>query len=148
MSATGLSVFDETVQKTNIFVNEVAKELNLDKDKAFRGLRIVLHKLRDRIPVNEAVDLGSQLPIFLAGFYYESWKPAATPTKERSQEAFFHSIESTYQSQNLEPDVEIEKLVRAVFKVLSKQVNSGEIKDVVLIMPAELKELFPQAVRA
>ncbi|MGC9526240.1 MAG: DUF2267 domain-containing protein [Limnospira sp.] len=74
MSTTGLSTFDTTVQKSNTWVADVAKILNWDnKENVFQGLRIVLHHLRDRLTVEEAVHLGAQLPILLAGFYYEGW---------------------------------------------------------------------------
>jgi hypothetical protein len=46
MSATGLAVFDETVQKTNIWLNEIAQMLTCDRHHAYTALRAVLHCLR------------------------------------------------------------------------------------------------------
>lgn len=93
MSANGLAVFDRTIEKTHQFINDVAQQLELeDKHTVFIGIKAVLHGLRDRIPLEEAAQLGAQFPVMLAGFYYQGWKPAATPTKERSVDAFVEKI--------------------------------------------------------
>lgn len=59
MSATGLPVFDDTVQKTNIWLNEVMDELGPDRQRAYRALRAVLHTLRDRLTTEEAAHLSA-----------------------------------------------------------------------------------------
>jgi len=46
MSTTGLAVFDNTVQKTNAWINDLAAELGWeDKHRVFQGLRTTLHAL-------------------------------------------------------------------------------------------------------
>lgn len=147
MAATGLSVFDQTLQKSNVWINDLAQELGWDdKHQTFQGLRIVLHVLRDRLTVEEASQLGAQLPVLLAGFYYEDWKPGNKPTKERSKEEFLAPIRDYYQGIN--PDIDVERLTQAVFKLLADKVTRGEIRDVVSILPPELKALWPEAVAA
>jgi len=147
MSMTGLSAFDHTVQKSNVWVNDLAQNLEWDdKHKAFQGMRMTLHALRDRLPVEEAAHLGAQLPVLLAGFYYEDWRPANKPTKERSKEEFLARIRDYLQ--NTDPDVDVEKLVRTVFEQLAMRISTGEIEDVTSMMPSELKELWPGSVRA
>ena len=60
MSATGLEVFDRTLQTTNIWLGEVMREAEWpDRHKAYRAVRIVLHALRDRLPVDEAAHLSA-----------------------------------------------------------------------------------------
>ena len=49
--------------------------------KAYLALRTVLHALRDRLTLEEAVQLGAQLPMLVRGFYYEGW----TLKKETAQ---------------------------------------------------------------
>ena len=47
MSATGLEVFDTTLQKTNSWLKELMEEMGWDRHKAYQALRAVLHALRD-----------------------------------------------------------------------------------------------------
>ena len=147
MSANGLPVFDRTLEKTHQFINDVAEQIGVeDKHVAFIGMNAVLHSLRDRIPLEEAAQLGAQFPVMLAGFYYQGWKPAATPTKERSVAAFVDKVRGEL-SQGDYP-VAIEELIKGVFAVLSKWVTEGEIVDVANMLPKDVQEFWPQAVVA
>ena len=65
MSATGLEVFDKTVQTTNAWLKEIMEATGLDRRKAYRALAAVLHALRDRLTVDEVAQLGAQLPILV-----------------------------------------------------------------------------------
>ena len=51
MSATGLDVFDKTLQTTNIWLDEITERIGPDRQLAWKVLSVVLHKLRDRMPV-------------------------------------------------------------------------------------------------
>lgn len=141
MSATGLKTFDSTLQTTNIWLNEVMEELGwADRHKAYHALRAVLHTLRDRLPPNEAVHLGAQLPMLIRGFYYEGWHPANKPVKERSRDEFLVHITESFL---FDVDANSEEIVRAVFKVLATHVTEGEIDDVRNALPSGVRELWP-----
>jgi uncharacterized protein (DUF2267 family) len=147
MSANGLTVFDRTIEKTHQFINDVARQIELeDKHIVFIGIKAVLHGLRDRIPLEEAVQLGAQFPVMLAGFYYQGWKPAATPSKERSVGAFVEKIKSNLPQGDY--PVEIEVLIGGVFAVLAQWVSEGEIVDVANMLPKDIQEFWPQPVVA
>lgn len=150
MAMSELRVFEQTLQKTELWVNELDQDLGWsDKHKTFQGLRAVLHVLRDRLTMGEAANLGAQLPILLAGFYYESWKPENNPTKERTLDAFLEQVRQHLQYyQGTSEAVDPESLVRSVFKLLVQHLPTGEIKDITGILPAPLKQLWPEAVRA
>lgn len=141
MSNNGLEAFDITLEKTHQFINDVAGELKIeDKHIAFIGVKAVLHTLRDRIPLEEAAQLGSQLSPLLAGFYYQGWKPAATPTKERSITAFLDKVRENLPEGHY--PTEIETLTRSVFATLSQWVTKGEIDDVINMLPEDVQSLW------
>ncbi len=54
MSANGLEVFDKTIQTTHIWLNEITEVIGPDRQLAWKVLSTVLHKLRDRLPVDVA----------------------------------------------------------------------------------------------
>lgn len=138
-----LAVFSRTTQKSMEIVKRVQEETNIDDPhKAFQAMKVALQTLRDRIPVEEAVNLGAQLPNLVAGFYYDGWKPAATPTKERTLQDFLDNIRE-YLSQ-VDPQLDAEHTVRGVFKVLTNIVSEGEIEDILKTLPREIRELWPQ----
>jgi uncharacterized protein (DUF2267 family) len=145
MSMTGLDSFDATIHTSHVWINEVAEALGWDdKHKAFRAFRITLHMLRDRLTVDEAAHLGSQLPVLIAGFYYENWKPAATPHKERTKQEFLAPIRDF--CWDMDPQIDAEHVVRTIFKVLAHRVSRGEIEDIIDTLPHELKDLWSDAV--
>jgi uncharacterized protein (DUF2267 family) len=146
MSLTGLEAFDSTIQETNLWLKEIMDELGTtDKHKAYLVLRAVLQTLRDRLTVEEAADLGAQLPVLIKGVYYEGWKPGNKPTKIKHKEEFFERVRSYFRT---EPDIDPQSLTQAIFRVLDKRITRGEIKDIKGILPEELRTLWPQPVSA
>jgi uncharacterized protein (DUF2267 family) len=141
---TGLEVFDETVQQTNIWLKEVMDEVGPDRKRAYRATRADLHALRDRLVVDEAAHLGAQLPMLLRGIYYEGWKPSAVPTGERSNDAFLQKISD--ELQDIRP-INAQAATEAVFRTLSKHVTQGEIDDVKGMLPEDIREIWPQSTR-
>lgn len=143
MSNTGLRQFDRTIQTTTQWLNDVMAGLGTDdRNKAYLAFRSVLQTLRDRLTVEEATDLGAQLPMLVRGFYYEGWNPAQTPRKQRHLEEFLDSIAEYYP---LDADIDPEEATRVTFQVLQKRVTEGEIEDVRAMLPPELREVWEGA---
>ena len=92
MSATGLDVFDKTVQTTNIWLNEIMDEMGPDRRLAWHMLGAVLHALRDRLQPDLAVKLGAQLPILVRGAYYDGYKPSEVPDVIRTLDEFLDRV--------------------------------------------------------
>jgi uncharacterized protein (DUF2267 family) len=140
MSWTGLDTFDTALQKADIWLKQIMMELNTDsKRKAYMGLRSVLHALRDRLTVDEAVDLGAQLPLLIRGVYYDEWDPSKTPVKDRHRDEFLAHIQSHFTSDSLQ---EVEQITKGIFRVIRSKVTEGEIKDVRGMMPHDLQDLW------
>lgn len=141
---TGVAVFERTLQKANIWLKDIGLELGVDnKEQCLVYLRAVLHALRDRLPLAEAVDLAAQLPIILRGIYFEGWVPLNGSSRERTQEDFLHTV-----GRNLGPaigfDLDVEAVTRAVLAVLSRHVSEGEMLDVLHGLPRQLRPLFQE----
>ncbi|NND97822.1 MAG: DUF2267 domain-containing protein [Pirellulaceae bacterium] len=135
-----IAAFESTVEKSNEWIREVMDEMQWeDPQRAYHGLRAVLHTLRDRLTVHEATDLAAQLPMLLRGMYYESWTPAKTPVRDRTKEQFLNHIDESFAN---DLSVDSEELTRAVFIVLGCHVTQGELDDVKAVLPAPIRELW------
>ena len=141
MSATGLPVFDETVQLSNRWLNELMAAVEWDdKHRAYRLLRATLHALRDRMPAHEAAQFGAQLPMLIRGLYYDGWHMRDVTSRERTKSAFLGHIEQAFKQ---DPNSDTEGLVKEVFKLLARRISAGEIEDVKHILPPEVRALWP-----
>jgi uncharacterized protein (DUF2267 family) len=142
MSATGLDVFDTTLQKTHQWLHDTMRLLDCtDRRKAYLALRATLHALRDRLTVEEVAQLAAQLPMLVRGFYYEGWDPTGKPLKLRSREEFLARIAQELKGVE---DLDPETLALAVFAVLERRLSEGEAEDVKYALPAEIRELWPR----
>ncbi|MFP4162888.1 MAG: DUF2267 domain-containing protein [Chitinispirillaceae bacterium] len=140
MSMTGLDTFDTAVQKADVWLKEVMQEMGIDsKKRAYMALRAVLHTLRDRLPVDEAADLGAQLPLLVRGIYYDEWDPSGTPVKDRHLDEFLNHIKENYRGDG---EVKMDMMAKAVFRVMKRKVTEGEINDIEGMMPSEIRELW------
>jgi uncharacterized protein (DUF2267 family) len=67
MTASGREIFDKTIQTTNAWLNEIMEAIGPDRRRAYHILTAVRHALCDRLTVDEAKQLGAQLPILVRG---------------------------------------------------------------------------------
>ena len=136
MSATGLDVFDKTLQTTNIWLNEISEEIGPDRQVAWKVLSIVLHKLRDQLPIELAAHLGSQLPLLIRGVYYDQFEPAKQPIDCNNAEEFATEVaEWLSDTRPIDPHAAIV----AVFGVLSRHVAEGQIVKIRNALPKGLQ---------
>ena len=132
-----VDLIDRSVEKTNVWLKELAAELGTDDRKfAYRVLRAYLHAVRDRLMVDEAAQLAAQLPELVRGIYYEGWVPSRTPTSERSVDEFLRRIAD---EARLPGETEASYACSAAARVLRRHVSEGEFDDVVAVFPEELR---------
>ena len=140
METIEVKIFNKTLLKTRGWLKDLMEELDWEEPhKAYLALRAVLHVLRDRLTVEEAAQLAAQLPMLIRGFYYEGWDPSGKPLKERHQEEFLSHVKSYFKN---DEKIEPERVVRAVFKVLSNHISQGEIEDIKQTLPGNLRILW------
>jgi uncharacterized protein (DUF2267 family) len=142
MSATGLDVFDKTLQTTNTWLKEIMEDLGPDRQVAWHTLRAVLHALRDRLPIDEVAHFGAQLPLLVRGAYYDQWHPAGKPEKIRHQDEFIARVHE--ELSDIRP-VNPTNATRTVFKVVARHIDRGECEKIERALPREIRELWPDA---
>lgn len=136
MSANGLDVFDKTIQTTNIWLNEIMEDIGPDRQVAWKVLSVVLHKLRDRLPVELAAHLSAQLPLLVRGVFYDQYEPAKQPSDCHSLEEFCEEVgEWLRDTRPVDPHLAI----RSVFKVLSRHVPEAQIVKIQDALPRDLR---------
>lgn len=142
MSATGLEVFDRTLQITHIWLNEICEPLDVDKQVAWKVLSTVLHKLRDALPVELSAHLGSQLPLLIRGVYFDQYEPGRQPVDCATPEDF--TAEVAEWLSDVRP-VDADDAIRTVFAVLARHVSEGQVNKVRQALPIGVRMLWDGA---
>jgi uncharacterized protein (DUF2267 family)/DNA-directed RNA polymerase subunit RPC12/RpoP len=145
MSST--QVLTRSIQKTDIWLKEAAQELKWrDQHKTYIALRAVLHALRDRVTIKEAVELGAQLPTIIRGIYYEGWTLPDKPIRDRSKYGFLSDIQKSFGKVSV-ADLDTAHVARGILRLLSMKISQGEIDDVRAVLPKTLAEFWPDEPR-
>jgi uncharacterized protein (DUF2267 family) len=141
MKDTHVAVLDHTVQQTNLWLKRLTDDHQFrDRSQAYTALRAVLHALRDRLTPAQAVHLGAQLPTLVRGIYYEGWRLADTPSRERTVDDFADHVAA-----ELPPRFARDPLstAQAVFAVLGAEIDPGEMAKVGHALPAAIRKYWP-----
>jgi uncharacterized protein (DUF2267 family) len=141
MAATGLDVFDKTLQSTNAWLGEMMETLGPDRQIAWHALGAVLRTVRDRVPLGLAAHLGAQLPLLVRGLYYDQWRPSEEPLTWRLLDEFLSLISA--ELRNLRP-VDAKDAARATFQVLNHHVDPGQLRKLRDTLPEEVRRLWPE----
>lgn len=132
---------NRTIHATNNWFSEIADEIgHPDVQVAYHALRGVLFATRDRLTVEEAMDLSAQLPALIRGVYFEGYKPSNKPLTYRDRDTFLQRVNEELQVAN---GANPEAATRAVFTVLSRHVSAGEVEDVRRMLPEDVRRLWP-----
>ena len=142
MSANSLDVFDKTLQTTHIWLNEINAVIGPDRHLAWKVLSTVLHKIRDRLPIELSSHLGSQMPLLIRGAYYDQYNPSAQPGTSRTVEEFVAEVaEWLGDARPVDPNLAI----AAVICVLDRHVDPGQIAKVKGALPKHLRQMWDNA---
>jgi len=137
---TGLDIFDTTIEKSNKILKLIEKAMGWEnrRNQSYLALRSVLHALRDRLPVDEAVNFSSQLPLILKGVYYDGWDPMAVPIKMHKEE-FLKYIGNEFK---FDVDGGIEKMTKIVLEEIFKSIDPDEANKIIASLPRDIANMF------
>ncbi len=131
-----MDLFNKFNEQAAHWVKDMMDELRTDdRQRAWHALRAGLHALRDRLTVEEAVQLSAQLPLLIRGLYFEGWNPTGKPLRIRHSDEFLALVREKYAPRT---DTAASDIVPAVFRVLDRHVSVGELTDIMLGLPTEL----------
>lgn len=139
-TTTHIPGLDHSVERTNIWLGELAAELGSDdRHEAYRVLRGFLHTLRDRLTTVEAAELSAQLPIMLRGVFFQNWRPHATPARYRDRNEFLARFSK---AAGIDGESEVAFAAEGALRTFRRHVSDGELTDVLSVLPEDLRELL------
>lgn len=139
--------FNEYAGEGNRIINEVADELGCNRDTAARILRAVLHAVRDRVPADDAVQFAQGLPMALKGVFFDQYDISRTPVIIRSAADFIEFIREKNRFAAVVDFPYPQSVVRglqAVFRVLERNMDYGQVRQIVNLMPGEVQSIIHQ----
>lgn len=140
MTTTHIDGLDRTVHETNVWLKEICDEMGWeDRGRAYVALRGTLHTLRDRVTVDQAAHLAAQLPLLIAGVFWDGYKPAGKPNKARDLEELTSGVREAFL---LDSAVEPEDAMRGVVSVMRRHVSEGEMNKLLEALPRKFADLL------
>lgn len=137
--AKNVTVFASTTHKSQLWINEMQKELKwLNGDSLYHLLRAVLQSLRDQMSVHEAAHFSAQLPLILRGTFYDGWNPHAEPLSGVTKDDFLEAVKGRLSHTGM-PKFELEDGVLTTLNIIKKHISVGEMDDLVSQVEPSLK---------
>jgi uncharacterized protein (DUF2267 family) len=140
----GTNTIDHAADNAQVWLRAIAAQLDGDLRTAYHALRAVLHVVRDRLPLPDAVALGAQLPLLIRGIYYDGWSPHAAPHRARHVEEFLGLIERSMAEASTKP--EPQQVVGAVCDRLRAHLSAGDLARLLPPLPPGLRLLLTTAI--
>lgn len=141
MSSTGISSLDQSIDKTNTWLAEIADECGTeDRRLAYRVLRAWLHALRDRLTVTIAAHFAAQLPELLRGVFYDGWSPSRVPVKFGPGEY----VQRFARDAGIH-DADVPRAASVVTRTVRRHVSRGALDEALHALPPGLRQLIEPA---
>jgi uncharacterized protein (DUF2267 family) len=141
------SHFDQYAQEGHEFLHRLAVRLGDEDDmeKAMRILCSVFQILRERLTIEESMQLIAQLPMSLKGLYVDGWSIHSKRRRLKTIEQFASEFVIAGRQSLLGDfygEEEVLVAIRTVMETLADYVSSEEIEDMIGTMPEDLKQLL------
>jgi len=142
--------FDKFAQEGNTFVRNLAERLDHPDEIHRTGiiLRAVMHTLRDRLTISEAMDMLAQLPMFLKAIYADNWTYREKPTHIRTLEEFTEEVkrhQDMYGENRFDWQMPTKEMVHIVLSELSQYISGGEIRHILSQLPEDIRHLVEES---
>jgi uncharacterized protein (DUF2267 family) len=141
--------FDKYAAKGNEILDMVAEDLKVSRDKAGRILRAILYAIRSRINLDESLQVIAQLPMALKGVYVDQWDPWLSFHRIHNLDEFIRQVrkyDKTAAGYDFGNDESAKRAIQAVFRTLGHYLSDGEFRDVIAVLPLELKEFLKSSI--
>ncbi len=137
---TGLDVFDTTIEKSNKILKSIEQDMGWEnrRNQSYLALRSVLHALRDRLPIEEAVHFSAQLTPLIKGIYFDGWVLLDVPVKMNKEE-FLACIGNQFK---LDVDGGIEKMTKIVLEKIFEAIDPGEANKIIAALPKDIASIL------
>ena len=141
--------FDEFAQEGNAYISQLAADLGhpQEQGQTYILLRAVLHTLRDRLTMSEALHLLSQLPLFLKGVFAEHWEYRDQPLQLQRLKEFKDAVkqeQARHGEQQFNWSQSTEDLIAMVLTSLGNHyLTEGQLQHIAMQMPKDIQPLFP-----
>ncbi|MGF1452749.1 MAG: DUF2267 domain-containing protein [Opitutales bacterium] len=145
MSENHVSLIDRTAQETHVLLRDIREAIGggTGASEMYHALKGVLHTLRDRLTIEEAVHLSQQMPTMVRGIYFEGYRPTGKPDVFRHREEFIRRVDAELSKTGGNLSGEI--ATTAVLTALYQHMDRHELDHVRDMLNEEIRELFPKA---
>lgn len=138
----GIEILNKDAQHVHEWLKEIIDVSGLDdKAQALASLRAVLRELRDNIRIEDLAHFSAQLPIFIRGILFETWRPNEAPLKQRHKEEFLSSIQEILDGMGHE-EIDAQLAAKGVFRAIETKISRPEVDKLLNIVPKGVWEVW------
>ncbi|MFP4623529.1 MAG: DUF2267 domain-containing protein [Gemmatimonadota bacterium] len=144
MPQTEVTALNHTLEETHEWLKALRSKGPFETEQqAYSHMRAVLHAVRDRLTVEEAAHFASELPMLVRGFYYEGWRPALAPNKDRKTvEDFLDAVRESL-GDRFTPAADLGAAATAVLELLTERMAEGQVRHARQQMPQDMQAIWP-----
>lgn len=140
--------FQKFIQETTEFVNDLAEELEVSPEEAYRNVKTVLRTIREVVTPEESLHICSQLPMILKGTYIDGWKLRQSANFKHIRDvndfiAELNLVHYGIEKKGFEDQEDAKRNFEAVLVKLKRFLTDGQLKHIKNQLPDGVKELIP-----
>lgn len=138
--------FEELAQEAHNYINNLAEELGHpeEQNRVLIIWRSVMHTVRDRIHMEEALQIVASLPIIFKGIFVDGWKYSDKPRLEYSRIEEMKEEVKRLQAENGEEDfpwfLSTEKIILITLNSFCSFLDREQLEQIADQLPLEIKE--------